>query len=406
MSRIIIIIIALLNACMISGQSPDQFFLKGMAALQQKHPEDAVLMLTNAIERNNADERYYLGRAEALYELGKFEQAGKDYDEANSIAPESGDLGLARVFTATGDDEKAFYYLKRHLQSDYRLSAAAITKDPAFTPLHEKDAWYDLWQQDWYNEFEKASAEVDYYLRKKDPEGALEYLNNNIGSFQKEAKYYALRARLYALQDNYAAAVADFSMALSLDKTDPDFCFGRGAAFLKSSKYKNAVEDISKGLRTDPARFEFYLERARAYAGLSDYPAAVNDVKFYLEYFPGDQQAVSLCGEMCFQNEDYINALKYFNQNLKADQNNPEYYKVRGKTYFKTKTFTYAINDLSMSLDLKPDDGETWLYLGLAKYETGEKEEACSCLQKAQKYGDMEALRYIVEYCGGVKVNQ
>ena len=406
MNRIIIIAIALLNACMLSGQSPDQYYLKGMAALQQDHPEDAVQVLTDAIERNNADERYYLRRADAFYKLGKFDLAGRDYDEANSISPECGDLGLARVFAVTGEEDKAIDYLKRHLQSDYRLAESVITKDPAFDKIQQKDEWYNLWQQEWYSDFEKAEAEVGYYLKKKDPEQALEYLNDKLTSFQKEPRYYALRARVYDLQKNHAAAVADYSMALSLDKTDPDFYFNRGIAFLRSARYGNAVEDFTKGLRADPARFDFYLERAKANAGLEDFNAAVSDVALYLQYFSDDRQATTLCGEMHFLNGDYINALKYFNKNLKADPDNPEYYKARGKTYLKTKTYTYAINDLSMSLDLRPDDGEAWLYLGLAKYETGEKEEACSDLEKAKRYGNNLAVRYSIELCGGVNSNR
>ncbi len=401
MNRIIIIAIALLNACMLPGQTPDQFYLKGMAALRQDRAEEAVTMLTDAIGRNNSDERYYLGRAEAYFKLKKYDLAGRDYEEAGSIAPESENLGLARVYAVTGDDEKALARLKLHLQSGYRLPQAAIAKDPAFASLHEKDGWHDLWQQEWYSGIEKAGAEVEYFLKKKDTDGALDFLNANLGILQKESRCFALRAGVYALQENYAAAAADYSMALSLDKTDPDVWFSRGAVWLHSAKYKNAAEDFTRGLRADPARFEFYLARARAYAGLRDYNAAVNDVKTYLEYFADDQNATALCGEMHFLNGDYINALKYFNKNLKADPDNPACHKARGKTYLKTKTYAYAINDLSMSLDLKPDDGETWMYLGLAKYETGEKEEACSCLQKAQQYGFAEAVRYWVEYCGG-----
>jgi tetratricopeptide (TPR) repeat protein len=241
---------------------------------------------------------------------------------------------------------------------------------------------------------------VDYLIRKKTPEIALEYMNPLLPAFQKRAEYFALRADVYMLEENYAAAVADYSMALSLDKNEPEYYFNRGQAFLRSEKFRNATDDFSKGLRLEPAQFEFYLERAQAYAGLSDYKAAVSDAVFYLDFFPEDQQAISLCGELNYQNEDYINALKCFNRNMKSDPNNADYYKARGKTYLKTKTYTYAISDLAMSLDLKPDDGETYLYMGLAKYETGDKEGACSDLQKAQRFGNTLALKYSIEYCG------
>ncbi|MBN2275901.1 MAG: tetratricopeptide repeat protein [Bacteroidales bacterium] len=399
MKRILFTGYVLISACILSGQSPDHYYLKGMAALQQNQPEAAVQALNDAIGRNNSDERYYLCRADAYYRLGKFDLAASDYDEAGSIMPGCGDLGLARVYAATGEAEKSIDCLKRHLRSDYRLSATTITKDLAFSPLHGMDEWHDLWQQDWYSDIEKAEAEVEYYLKKKDAGQALEFLNGKMTSFQKEARYYALRAGAYFVQENYAAAVADYSMALSLNKTEPDYYFSRGLAFLRSERYKDAIDDFTKGLRYEPSRFAFYLERAKANAGLYDYKTAAEDIEFYLGFFDGDQDAIALCGEMYFQYGDYINALKCFNKNLKADPNNPAYYKARGKTYVKTGTIAYGINDLSMSLDLKPDDGETWLYLGLAKYEMGDREAACSNLKKAQHYGNTLAVKYIVEYC-------
>jgi tetratricopeptide (TPR) repeat protein len=387
-------------AVSLSAQAPDLFYVKGMAEMLKGNYDNAILSLTDAIDHNNSDERYYLSRADALLIQGKFSQALEDYEEANIIRPGCGDLGIARTCAATGETEKAFQYLTSHLRSEFRLPESILTKDPALDPLKQTDEWLTLWQKDWYDDFGKAEAEVEYMTRKKTPEMALEYLNPLQAAFQNKAEYYALRAGVYMLEENYAAAVADYSMALSLDKNEPGCYLNRGLAFLRSEKFRNAADDFSKGLRLEPARFSFYPERAKAYAGISDYKAAIGDAEFYLTYFQEDQQAISLCGELNFQNEDYINALKYFNRNLKSDPNNPDYYKARGKTYLKTRTFTYAINDLSMALDLKPDDGETYLYLGLAKYETGDKEGACSDLQKAQRFGNTLALKYSIEYCG------
>jgi tetratricopeptide (TPR) repeat protein len=399
MKKTILAAIILFTAKAISAQSPEVFYLKGMAALIQDHDEEAFMALSDAIEHNNSDERYYLNRAEAGYRLGKYDQAIDDNEEANSILPGCGNLGLARAYAAKNNTEKAIYYLTLHLRSEYRSSELILTKEQAFNPIKQTDQWYDLWQQDWYNDFDKAEAEVDYLLRKKTPGDALDYINNNMSGFDERAQFYALRAHVCFLDKNYAGAVADYSTALAMDKGNFSYLLNRGLANLNAENLKDAVDDFTKGLRIEPAQFNFYLYRANAFAGLMDFRSAINDVEFYLGFFPEDQDAILLCGEMYYQKEDYINALKYFNKDLKSDPNNPEYYKSRGKTYIKTKTYTYAINDLSMSLDLKPDDGETYLYLGLAKYATGDKTGACSDLQKAQHYGNTLALKYSIEYC-------
>ena len=95
--------------------------------------------------------------------------------------------------------------------------------------------------------------------------------------------------------------------------------------------------------------------------------------------------ALYQCGEYYFEAEDYINALKCFNRNLKEDPNNGLYYKARGKTYLKTATYRYAISDLSMSLDLRPDDAETWMYHGnMPRYNRVIRKMAVLALQSPE----------------------
>src|SRR4030042_3148543 len=139
MKRTYCISFALIFATFLAAQSPDPVYLKGMASLIQNHNEDAVQSLTDAIDHNNADEQYYLNRAEAYFRLGKFDLSLNDYNEANSISPGSGNLGLAKIYAATGDVERAILYLTRHLQSDFRSPESILTKDAAFDPLKLTD---------------------------------------------------------------------------------------------------------------------------------------------------------------------------------------------------------------------------------------------------------------------------
>lgn len=400
LKKIIALFVASAFGLLTIAQSHTQLYLRGVAALMQKKYNESVTIFTEAIRLNNTSEKYYLMRAEAFLNLGQFNEAINDYHEANSLKPGIADYGLARTYAQAGDYKNALLYLQRHLESTFRNPSSVIRKDGAFAQFKYTNEWHDLWQKEWYSNFDKLAEEVDYYIGKGNTESALEYVNNSFSDYQKEPGYYALRAKLYALKENYAAAIADYSAAISLNKNSSSYYFSRGLAYLKSEKYKNAVDDFSKGLKLSPENFEFYLTRANAWAGLSDFSSAVKDVEFYLGFFPEDQPAIFLCGEYYYQNADYLNALKCFNKNLGNDQSNPEYFKARGKTYLQTKTYNYAINDLAMSLDLKPDDGETYLYMGLAKYGSGNKDEACSDFQKALRLGNKLALKYSIDYCG------
>ncbi len=93
----------------------------------------------------------------------------------------------------------------------------------------------------------------------------------------------------------------------------------RGKAYLKAGRYKDAVNDLTRELRDNPVSFPAYLLRAEANAGMKSYDAAIKDVQTYLKYFDDDLQAVYQCGEYHYLAGDYINALKYFNRNLKED---------------------------------------------------------------------------------------
>jgi tetratricopeptide (TPR) repeat protein len=380
-------------------QAPDEDYLSGCASVLKGDYGKAVESFSSAILHNNADERLFIKRGESLLNLKDFEGALNDFMEANAIYPGVADLWLARCYALSGDTENAITFLTSHLKSEFRLPADSIKKDLVFDQLQTTPEWYTLWQHEWYNEEEKVVAEFQYFRKKKLFEEAGALLTSEMNKSSENKVLFALRGKLSLDQENYAASIVDFSTALNLDRNFMTVYPQRAVAYYKAGRFKDAVSDFTKAIRNDPAGFHLYLQRAEAYAGMQSWEPAIKDMLFYLKYFESNQQALHQCGEYYYESGDYINALKCFNRNLKDDSNNSNYYKSRGKTYLKTATYRYAISDLSMSLDLNPDDAETWMFLGIAKLQSGDRENGCSDLEKARKMGESRSLKYIIENC-------
>jgi tetratricopeptide (TPR) repeat protein len=380
-------------------QTPDEQYMAGCASFVKGDYTKAVEGFSLAIMHNNSDEKLYIKRGASLLYLNDIDGAVADFEEANLVYPGVADLWLARTYALSDKPDKAIPFLKSHLSSEFRLPEDSIKKDPAFDKLQATPEWYTLWQQDWYNAEEKFMADVNYFADKKLYDKAISLLDDEIIKTPANPQIILLRGQLYFKQGNYATAIADFSTAINLDRNLVSGYSQRGLAYLKAGRYKDAVNDFNKALKADPGNFKLYTQRAEAYAGQQVWTSAIKDILLYLKYFESDHQALYQCGEYYFDSEDFINALKCFNRNLKEDPNNSLYYKARGKTYIKTATYRYALSDLSMSLDLQPDDAETWMFLGIAKIQSGDKENGCSDLDRAKKMGYTPALKYIIENC-------
>ncbi|MBN2813162.1 MAG: tetratricopeptide repeat protein [Bacteroidales bacterium] len=383
----------------VNSQAVDDQYLAGCAYSMQGDFNQAITAFSLAIARNNADEQLYINRGKAYLELNEIDQAIEDFKEANLINSHVADILLAKAFARNGDVGNALKHIESHLQSDFRLPADSIKKDPGFDAIQESPEWYTIWQKEWYTDAEKVIAEAVYYHGRQQYDQAISLLDNALLQTPDDIQLLLQRGSVFQSQGNYAGAIADYSAVMKKDKLAKGVVGKRANAYFKSGRYKDAVADFNKAIREDPGNFGLYLQRADAFAGQQLWSQSIKDMKLYMKYFEQDLSAVFKCGGFYFEAGDYINALKCFNQNLKEDPNNGTYYKARGKTYYKTATYQYALSDLSMSLDLMPGDAETWMYLGLCKIQTGSNDKGCSDLERAQRMGSTEAVKYLLQYC-------
>ncbi len=382
------------------SQTADEQYLVGCAQYIKGEYVSAAGSFTMAIDRNNADYRLFIRRGASFLKAKETTRALADFNEANLIFPGSADLWLAKAYALAGDQGNAIRSLKSHLESPFRLPEDSIRKDPDFDELQETAEWHSLWQNNWYDDADKIAAEARYYTSKKQYDKAIVILDDGLSKHVASENLAFARGKAFLEMGMYTAAVSDFTSVISNNKEMTEAYVMRATAYLKAGRFRDAINDFTRALKNDPGDFRLYKSRASAYAGHKDWQSAIRDLSFFLKYFEDDIRSIYLCGEYHYEAGDFMNALRLFNQVLKEEPDNSTFFKARGKTYLKTSTYQYAIKDLAMSLDLNPQDAETWMLMGMAKIKSGDQANGCSDLQRSGKMGNAEALKYILDNCG------
>jgi len=166
----------------------------------------------------------------------------------------------------------------------------------------------------------------------------------------------------------------------------------------KLGRNEDATELLTKVLEISPEDFSTRYKRAGLAFEMENFDLAKSDLEILTKYFNLTEYSF-LLAKTDYELGNYISALKAFNRIMDTEKPRAEYYKARGMTYFQTRIFDQAAYDLSMSLDITPDDAETNLYLGLAEKNRGNNEMACYYLLRAKQFGSREADGFLTSYC-------
>nr|CBX28312.1 hypothetical protein N47_G36360 [uncultured Desulfobacterium sp.] len=113
----------------------------------------------------------------------------------------------------------------------------------------------------------------------KDPEKAIEYLNESIRLDPKTPISYNNRGVAYYNMGNRQLALGDFNRALLLDGNYADAYNNRGVIFIELRQYDKAIEDFNQAIRLNPQRVDSFLNRASAYKNIWQYQLCLDDLK-------------------------------------------------------------------------------------------------------------------------------
>lgn len=397
MKKVAVTYCLLILASTLFGQSRDALLMRGSAELIKERYAEATSTLTSALYLWPDDVDLLLKRAEALCLSGEYNEALDDLGKAGSKSPGSELLMTAKCYAMKGETAAAINYLRQHLSSQFRIPEDDIKKDPAFDVLQRTDEWYDLWLEEWYTPAEDVAGDAMKMISTGRYDETIDLTGRSINAGMNHALIHHARAMGYYGKGEYAMAIADLSNAIRMDEHSAALLEARAEAWLKSGNATAAISDYSSALRLQPDMFSALTGRAEAYAASGDYVMALADVNNYLSFFEDDTAAMLMCADYLTESGRYQDALPYYNRLLDTDKGNAVYFRQRGRANMLARIYQYAMQDLTMSLDLDPADGRAWLYLGQTALATGDIVSANSYFQKALRLGEKEAQKYLLE---------
>jgi tetratricopeptide (TPR) repeat protein len=398
MKKYIVLILFILSSYILSGQKPVDFLMKGKALLEAGKEDEAVNILTEGLtQSDNCD--IYLERADAYLKKGDYSNAIGDFNSANSLKPGSGEYGLARIYGLKGDVKTAVYHLETNLKSVYKKSEKDIMLDPAFGAIENTPEWRQFLQKDWYGNYERGMADIEYNISTGNIEDAKTVLSGLAGNYPGNDNNIYAGALINVAEQKFPEAVKSLSGLLSEKPDNEKYLRLLAKAQENGGNPAGASVTYTKLINLGIPDAELLLSRAECYRRTGETGKAIDDIGKYLELYPYDKKALSFAGKVESAAGDNIKALQYFSENLKLHPNDAECYIDRANSYFLSKSWNWAIKDYSMSLDLQPGNPEVWLNKGIALLNSGNVSDACHDFRKAFSLGNKKATELISRNC-------
>jgi tetratricopeptide (TPR) repeat protein len=340
---------------------------------------------------------WYLYRGIAKFYLGEFPQAEIDFNEAIEKGEIAAYIWKGRVYAGSGKSKEAVMSVGNYLKFTPDPDLLMIKQDSLLKTISKTDDWFDFWQSDWQNSVQKLLEDVRYYLKIGEFRKAHNLIDVSVEQ-SNNPLIYAASSEIYAQEDNLALALSEINTALTFEATNVNFLKMKAGYQLKLLKYKDAIGTFSQILFLKPGDFNARYGRSFAAFLAEDYNLAKSDVAIYRKFFDSDSVSF-LSAKIEYNTGNYRNTLHLINPLLEKDKSKAEYFKLRGMTFYQTQLFNQAAYDLSMSLDLVPDDAESNFYLGLTEKTLGNKSMACFYLNRAVKHGEKRAIPFQQEVC-------
>lgn len=210
-----------------------------------------------------------------------------------------------------------------------------------------------------------------------------------------------MEAIVLGAMGQFDRAMQSFSLAIQLDRKDPEIFFNRANFRFQAGFVKEALEDLDAAIKLKPSYLEARSNRANLLMQVGDFARAVKDLDYLvtkaannpdiwvalglvryklgmlresiqcneraLKIVPDHPDALLNNASAAFDQKDYEAALGWITKALAATPNRAEVYYTKANVLAAMSSFELAIADYDQALLLNPNYAEGYNARGLAK---------------------------------------
>jgi tetratricopeptide (TPR) repeat protein len=256
------------------------------------------------------------------------------------------------------------------------------------------------------------SLRSSIYVEQKNYQAALADLNQAIQLQPKPlasdlaAALYLNRATVRSKLQQGSAALQDYTQAITLSENPAMrglLFLTRGTEYFNQDNYLAAVNDFSVMIQIDPRNTTALNFRGTAYNFLQQYPQALADFNTVIQIDPNFVDAYFWRGAIYVDTNQPQLALSDLNQSLtliQADASKryllSRLYGNRSGAYYLLKNPAQALADANQAIELDPESGRALYYRGLIQADRGNTSIALRDLEAAARVyqANKNAYRY------------
>ncbi len=392
-------------------QHPDHFWgwlSWAIAKTQLGDLQDALIGFTKCIQLRPDFSWPYNNRATTHLRLKQYDQAIRDYTAALERDP--------NYFSARSD--RAAAYLKRDnvdqalqdcnqvlehdpkvLEHDPSYAAAYLHRAECYLRRKQyEDALADCTQvlaRNKYREDVHLKREAIYASMKRAGD-ELRY-KRAVDADRKKALEFYYRANQYASRGDYPQALADYSATLELFPHGFEPTLQRALLYwLHLKDFDAALSDLQDLVKVWAKKPEGYLYRGLIHLGRRQYSLALEELEDALSRQPDNLQALWGKAQIYLWQGKAKEALELINPVVeKLPPGDATVLNLRGDIYRYLGQLDSAAKDYRRLMELRPENLESYVSLGLVYSKQGEPSKARRCLDQMVEANPKLAAAYL-----------